>query len=108
MGKGPWFKNCTWYKHAPEAFHRRSSLHWTYLRIARLPKEVGEALDEAGAPVRVYRFVAWGKGGAERRHALVLHLRALLGRWPNDAQMYQAESAEGPEAEEEGPSSSAA
>jgi hypothetical protein len=107
MGKSPWFEICRWYRHAPEALRCKSSMHWTYLRIARLPNEIGQALDEVRPPLRAYRFIAWAsrKEGVKRRHALVMRLRALHGRWPTDWEMYSAES---PEADAEGPPSSTA
>jgi hypothetical protein len=69
------------------------STHYAYLRIARLAKEIGIALDAVRPPFRVYKFVAWGAGkeGRQRRYDLVVHLHATLRHWPTDAAMYRAE-----------------
>lgn len=38
--------------------HQSKSTRAHFARIARLPRRFGEALDEAGAPLRCYQFVA--------------------------------------------------
>jgi hypothetical protein len=89
-----WFEACLSYRRTPECVRKQVSppTRSSYLRIAALPAAIGEALDERCPPLRVYRFVAWGKGNAdiERRLAIVRRLRRELGRWPLDARMYAA------------------
>jgi hypothetical protein len=95
VGEAPWFQESLWYRQAPRWFRRRidRSTHYTYLRIARLAKEIGTALDAVRPPFRVYKFVAWGTGkeGKQRRYDLVVRLHATIGHWPTDAVMYRAE-----------------
>src|SRR5690349_19387325 len=91
MKRNAWYQICLYYRQTPEvrrlpvARPTRSS----YLRIARLPEDIGRALDVAEAPFRVCRFVAWGEDerAVGRRYADVLALREQLGAWPSDAQM---------------------
>jgi hypothetical protein len=107
----PWFKICVAYRKAPEVFGvvLAKPTRSTYLRVARLPARIGDALDDGPVPFRVYRFVAWGSEApdtVERRYDIAVRLRRELGRWPPESRMYAALATE--LAEEEPPSSRAA
>jgi hypothetical protein len=111
----PWFEICVAYRRAPGAFGRELAppTRSTYLRIARLPVRIGDALDDGGAPLHVHRFIAWGSAEpdtVERRYATAARLREELGRWPPEPRMRAALAAElaAVLAEEEPPSSRAA
>ena len=93
MKRHAWYRFCLWYRQTPEVMRRLVAppTRSTYFRIARLPEPLGKAFDDAGAPLRVYRFVAWGEDAdaIARRYALILTLREELGIWPLDEQMSQ-------------------
>jgi hypothetical protein len=74
------------------AVHAARSSRYLYARIALLPRVLGERLDQLGAPLQVFQFVAYGRAGGpgvpwelvrETRWRAVLQFFEDAGRWPH-------------------------
>ncbi len=59
-----------------------------YGAIQRLPREVGEDLDDRGAPQVVVRWIAWGVSDEDRaaRYAAASAEQVRTGRWPAEVE----------------------
>ena len=92
MRKGPedgrWYAYCVEFCATKPSVRSRTSRQTMahYRRIAALPRAIGTALDDGGAPFYLVRWIAWGKsaGQVETRFADAKRFHTVAAFWPHE------------------------